>query len=165
MPAAATLPTRRSLVLRALTRNVAGVGLVALHGLLLWQRCADATILEPVVLAKYLGALLLLGGAVAWKRLAPQRLRGRRAVLVFWLVAVLLHAVAPFAAETRDLEGEIVAIVELGLGVPLALAVFALVGATAPSLRALHRVALLDGIAGLVPRRLQVPARAPPCAC
>lgn len=165
MPGPSTLSPRRALGLRVLTRNVARVGIVLLHGLLLWQRCADATILEPVVLAKYLGAVLLLGGAFAYGRLAPARLRGRRAMLVFWLVVAMLHIVAPFSADVRDPEGEIVAIVELGLGLPLALAAFALAGDRAPSLRALYLVRLIGGIAALAPRELRVPARAPPCAC
>lgn len=165
MPTPSTLPPRGGVVLRTLTRNVARAGIVSLHGLLLWQRCADATILEPLVLAKYLGAVLLLAGAFAYRRLAPARLQGRRAVLVFWLVVAMLHLVAPFSAETRNLEAEIVAFVELGLGLPLALAFFVLAGTVTPSLRALHRIGLIGGIAALAPRELRVPARAPPCAC
>ena len=150
--------------MRTALRNAACAALVAFHGLLLWQRCADGTILDAGILAKYLAAALILGGAFAFKRLAPARLQGRRALVVFWLIVLMLHAGAPFSTETRDIQSELVAVVELGLALPLALFVAHRIASSVPSLRVLHLAAITGVIALLDPERIQLPARAPPSA-
>ncbi len=97
------------------------IALVAFHALLLFQRLADATILHPAVLARWGVALALLLGAAVFQRLAPARLRRPRAVVVFWILAFLLHLVAPFDEAATGSKFELTMI----LAVP-ALAVAAL---------------------------------------
>jgi hypothetical protein len=160
-----TSEIRNRAALRTMTRNVAGVALVALHAMLLWQRCTDATILEPVVLAKYAGALLLLASAFAYRRIVPEQLRGRQALLLFWIVTLLLHTVSPMGGELHDVQGEIVAIVELGLALPLAFAAFVATADAAQSLQQLHRVAAQHAFVASASRHLDIPSRAPPRSC
>jgi hypothetical protein len=82
-------------------RRLVGVGSFALtavltifHGRLLWQRLNDGSLLQPVVVARWvLSALLVLALLQLWSKGLPV-LRGRRAG-VLWLVVVVLHAVAP----------------------------------------------------------------------
>lgn len=123
-------------MIRAVLRQSARAGLVLFHVVLLWQRIADASLLDPAVLAKYLGAVALLGGAFVAQRYAPERFRGRRAVLVFWLLVLLLHAFAPAATEARALDSELAAVVQLGVVVPVALAAAHLL--VTPMLQGLH---------------------------
>jgi hypothetical protein len=125
------------------------------HALLLSQRLADSTILEPAVLAKYAAAFLLLAGLWAFQRYAPPHLRDRRAQAVFWLLVLVLHAIAP----SND-----VAIVELALVAPLAIAVFAFRPFHAHALRALHEGLTGNASAVRVRVRVPLPARAPPRA-
>jgi hypothetical protein len=160
-----TSQPRTRAALRTMTRNVAGVAIVALHAALLWQRFADATILDPLVLAKYAGAMLLLISACAYRRIVPQQLRGRQAMLLFWLLALLLHTISPTGAGVSDVQGEIVAIVELGLALPLAFAAFVAAADAAHSLRQLHRINTPRVFAASTSRFLEVPSRAPPFAC
>jgi hypothetical protein len=163
MPAATIPPLRRSGSLPALTRQAAVAALVGFHAVLLWQRCGDATILDPAVLAKYAGALLLLVSALAFRRFAPVRFQGRRSLLVFWLVAVLLHLAGPPPGGPGEVDGGIAAIVELGLSLPLVLAIFVSAGGRARLLREV-RVAMrraFVAIPGL--ENLQLVPRAPPC--
>ena len=143
--------------MRVFARNGGIAAIVAFHALLLWQRCADASILEPVVFAKYAGAALLLIGAAIYRRLSSSRIPSRRAILVFWLIALLLHAVAPFGAETRD-------IVELGLTLPIAFVIVAFIAELVRSLRAVHGIRVANGFATLTPQLIRIPSRAPPLA-
>lgn len=71
--------------------------LTVFHGSLLWQRLTDGSLLQPVVVARWaLSALLVLVLLRLWSRGLPL-LSGRRAGVV-WLVVALLHAMAPAAA-------------------------------------------------------------------
>jgi len=150
--------------MRTTLRNAACAGLVAFHGVLLWQRCADGTILDAGVLARYLGAALIMVGLFVFKRLAPPHLQGRRALVVFWLIVLMLHAGAPFSTGTRDIQGELVAVIELGLALPLALFLAQRIAASASSLRVLHDAAIAGIPVPVDPERIQLPARAPPSA-
>lgn len=76
---------------------------MAFHAFLLVGRFADASIAHPEVLAQWLGALLLGGGALALRRQGSSLVTGRSA-LVFWLLVLLLHVgfgsgLAPTGAE------------------------------------------------------------------
>ena len=139
-------------------RSAAFVGLIAFHGLLLWQRCADATILEPAVLAKYVASLLLLVAARLGHRLIPAHLLGRRAQMVFWLLVIVLHAVAPVG----DVNAEIAAIIEISLGLPLAVAIAAVALAAPP--RQLIPLSSTTCAARSFREHVSLPARAPPFA-
>lgn len=163
MQLSSSLPSVRSDAVRSVLRHSARAGLVLFHAVLLWQRIADSTLLDPVVLAKYLGAVALLGGAVAFRRYAPQHLRGRRALLGFWLVVLLLHAIAPAASSARNLDSELAAVVQLGVVVPMLLATAHLAAVSiAHSLRvsgASPATAFVSAAAVPVAHR---PSRAPP---
>ena len=67
------------------------VALVALyHALLLWQRVADLTLLEPAVAARWLATLILLMVLFRLHHRGVPLIWGRKA-LVFWLLVLLLH--------------------------------------------------------------------------
>lgn len=68
--------------------------LTAFHGRLLWQRLADGSLLQPVVIARWaMSAVLVIALLQLWRKGLPL-LRGRRAG-VLWLVVVVLHVVTP----------------------------------------------------------------------
>lgn len=71
--------------------RIAAIGVVALHASLLWQRIADLSITEPLVLARWCAAAVAAAAALA----LIHRRASWRAWVVFWTVIVLLHAVAP----------------------------------------------------------------------
>lgn len=79
---------------RPLLAVIAGPVLVALvvlyHAVLLWQRVADLTLLEPVVAARWLATFFLLLGLFRLRHRGFPLIWGRKA-LVFWLLVVLLH--------------------------------------------------------------------------
>lgn len=109
----------RSLVAWAATAAVAG--LVGFHVWLLCQRVATASLLEPGVALRWLGAIALLAtGAILHRR---GLLRGNtRAIVVLSLVAALLHGGA--TVEGADyLPAEVLLAAATGCAV-LALAMF-----------------------------------------
>ncbi len=90
-----TIGARRRLV------GLGGFALTAVitvfHGGLLWQRLTDGSMLQPVVVVRWIvSALLVFALLRLWRRGLPV-LRGRRAG-VLWLVVVLLHAFTPGAS-------------------------------------------------------------------
>ena len=134
-------------------RSVAFAALAGFHAVLLWQRFVEGTILEPAVVAKYIASLLLLAGARLLHHLVPAHLLGRRAQMVFWLLVLLLHAVSPDAETTT--------IIEIGLGLPLAVAI-ARVALIAPPRLVLHPASAVCSPARSFRERVPLPARAPP---
>jgi len=89
-----------------------GWALAAHHGWLLARRLVDASILEPLVLLRWAGAVLLVALAADLRRRGISLCRGR-APVVLGLLALLLHVGVPAPAP----EG-----VDLLLVVPLGLA-------------------------------------------
>ncbi len=68
--------------------------LAVFHGRLLWQRLTDGSLLQPVVVARWGVSVLLIAALLRlWSRGLPV-LRGRRAG-VLWLIVALLHAFTP----------------------------------------------------------------------
>lgn len=92
----------RRLALGALC--VAGAALVLQHLVLLVQRFADASIGEPAVLLRWLGAATTLAAAVALRRRGKVPWQGRTG-LAFALAILLLHfgVAAPAASNTSAL--------------------------------------------------------------
>ena len=84
-------------------RRLIGVGGFALtaaitvfHGGLLWQRLSDGSLLEPTVVARWaVSVVLILALLQLWRQGLPL-LRGRRAG-VLWLIVALLHVLTPGA--------------------------------------------------------------------
>ncbi len=105
---------RQRTAARAL-QMIALIALVAFHVVLLAGRLSDASILEPAVLARWGGALALILIASLFQRFAPARLRGRRALIVFWLLAAFLHLFGPLDLDGHQLDLELA----LGLAVPV----------------------------------------------
>jgi hypothetical protein len=76
--------------------------LAAFHVSLLWDRLVDGQLLDPVVAARWLGAVALSAGLVALRRRGVSLVAGRRA-LVVWLLVVFLHwSAEPAVAVTDD---------------------------------------------------------------
>ncbi len=67
------------------------IGLVLFHGLLLWQRIASTTLLEPLVALRWSAAALMLAGFVYLRHAGASVVRGDKAQ-VLWLLVLLLHA-------------------------------------------------------------------------
>lgn len=67
--------------------------LVLFHVLLLARRIGDASLSDPVVALRWLGALLLLASGILHRRSGGSLVAGRGA-LAFWVAVFLLHAFA-----------------------------------------------------------------------
>lgn len=87
---------------RRLLRILAGsltLGLVLFHLRLLWLRVSDQSVLEPVILAKWVITAVLL--AALWRlRTSGFRLLTDKRAGVIWLLALLLHIQAPVIPES-----------------------------------------------------------------
>jgi len=92
---------------RAAWRVLRGAGMLAFaalavfHVSLLWTRLVDGQLLDPLVAARWLGAIALTAGLVALRRRGVSLVAGRRA-LVVWLLVVFLHWSAQPAAAVAD---------------------------------------------------------------
>jgi hypothetical protein len=87
-------PMRLGAALRAPMRWLLALcllGLGAMHGELLLRRLADNSIVEPSVLARWMGAAALLLVARLWRRKTGRSMLTGRSALVFALFAALLH--------------------------------------------------------------------------
>ncbi len=101
--------TRIGRVAQQLLRTAAGAGvagLVAFHGWLLWDRLAGGDLLDPGVAFRWSVAALLVLALAGLQRAGAPLVRGRRA-LVVWLLVALLHwstgtTAAPTAALTSS---------------------------------------------------------------
>lgn len=150
--------------MRSRMRSVAFFGLAGFHALLLWQRVLAGTILGPAVLTKYAGALVLLVAWRAFQHFAGSRARDHRALLIFGLFVVLLHAV-PVSDAVRDLDAELVTVVEVTLAVSLTVAFVVLLARAANNARRVLCFVPIDRVARRSSRaRIPLPARAPPAA-
>ena len=83
------------------------------HAGFLWRRIADYSLTEPLVLARWFGALLLVAVFVAMRRAGSRR--SSRALLVFWLLVAVLHATAPASEPVLDAGGNLALILQTGL--------------------------------------------------
>lgn len=87
-----------------LTVRLAVWALVAFHALLFARRIGDATISDPVVALRWLGAAVLLITGWLHTRRGGSLVAGRGA-LAFWLAVFLLHAFALTPATLPVVEG------------------------------------------------------------
>jgi hypothetical protein len=69
---------------------VMATGLAAFHARLLWDRLAAGELFDPEIALRWSGALFLLVALVALHRAGVSLVKGRRA-LVVWLLVALLH--------------------------------------------------------------------------
>ncbi len=149
--------SRRRVAARAFSASWR-IALIAFHVVLLAGRLSDASILEPAVLARWGGALALILTASLFQRFVPVRLRGRRAVIVFWALAALLHLFGPMEHLGHELDLELT----LGLAIPalaFALLLAAASRAASPARRILVQRSLLLHLA---PALLPAAPRGPP---
>lgn len=108
--------------LGSLALALASLWLIGFHVAIFWNRLADATIAQPEVLARWIGAALLIGAVLAFRRYG--KLRGRHATVVFWLLVAILHVNVPA-------EEQIVTLVQAGIvALPAAFLAFALLALT-----------------------------------
>ena len=110
---------------RTLLRSLLVVVLTAVAGLhlqILAARLADGSVLEPMVVARWLASVAVALVFLRYRRSGLSLLRGRPA-LVFWVVVALLHAV-PSAPAAQAVPGEVFL-----LATPLGLTLAAACGA------------------------------------
>jgi hypothetical protein len=80
--------------------------LFAFHALLLWQRVLDLSLFKPVPAIRWLATAALLIGLYRLRRRGVSLLRGRKAVVLWLLVLLLLVSFwGPLPAATSTFEG------------------------------------------------------------
>ena len=84
--------------LRWIAFSVPIVFLAAFHGALLLGRFADASITRPMVLGRWAFAITLVAAAFIARRF----FRGRRAVIIFWLLVAILHLTIPAGGGSNN---------------------------------------------------------------
>lgn len=99
--------------LRLLALSIPILVLGALHAALLLRRISEASITSPAVLGRWAFALALLIAGLVIQRL-PARRRGRRVVVVFWLLVAMLHLALPTGGAFLDARDEVALLVEAG---------------------------------------------------
>jgi hypothetical protein len=81
---------------------LASMALVVFHAALLWNQIGDGRLLDPAVATRWGVAVLLVGALAALRRAGVPMLWGRRA-LVVWVLVALLHWTASPASELAGL--------------------------------------------------------------
>lgn len=138
---------------------VAMVALLSLfHLALLGEQVADGSLLDPAIAGEWVVGLLLLLGLVRLRRAGLSLMRGR-AALVLWLLLAVLHAVTMVpgdegAGELR-IEQELLAVVPLGLAMR-----FVAEHLAALTLSDDSRLALPPGVARALAARIPILASA-----
>lgn len=94
--------------------------LIAFHALLLMRRIGDATLADPVIALRWLGAAVLLLAGWLHSRRGGSLIAGRGA-LAFWVAVLLLHAfaLAPGAAPVVETPVPVWSLGLLAAAVPL----------------------------------------------
>lgn len=119
--------------------------LVLFHAALFYQRVAEASILQPGVLLRWIGAAAMLVGIFGFRRVVRQPSMRRRAALTFWIAALFLHVVIPADESLLEIGDEVAALAQPSFAfASAALAAIALVGAATTILIALRRVQVLS---------------------
>jgi hypothetical protein len=90
----------RQLDLSAWAGRVAVLLLSGFHAWLFWSHVADGRLLDPAVAARWFAGVLLTVGFVVLRRFGLPLIRGRKAI-VLWLLVALLHAHAVLAPAGR----------------------------------------------------------------
>jgi len=148
--------------LRRAAKVTATLWLSAVHAGFLWRRVADESLTEPLVLARWLGAALVLAVFIMVRRTRSRR--ASPAILVLWLLVALLHAAVPAGDQILDARGDLSLILQTGLAaLPAGLILAALLVALTDRDR---RIAFLLGarpsFAWSLPAGLPDATRAPP---
>jgi hypothetical protein len=148
--------------LRRAASITATLWLSAVHAGFLWRRVADESLTEPRVLARWLGAGLVLAVFIVVRRTRSRR--SSPVILVLWLLVALLHAIVPAGDQILDARGELSLILQTGLAaLPAGLVLAALLIALTERDR---RTAFLPGarqsFAWSLPAGLPDTTRAPP---
>ena len=116
--------------------------LVLFHAALFYQRVAEASILQPGILLRWIGAAAMLVGIFGFRRVVRQPSMRRRAALTFWIAALFLHVAIPADQSLLDLGDEVVALAQPSFA--FALAAVSLLGVAATILIATRRVHVLS---------------------
>jgi hypothetical protein len=130
--------------------------LAAFHGALLLRHFADASIARPMVLGRWVFAIILMAAAFFARRFFS----GRRVVITFWLLVAILHLVVPAGDRVFDAREDIALLVAV---LPALIVVGAAAGKST-SARWPASILVDDVSIGFVPRRLDPfhADRAPP---
>ena len=119
--------------------------LVLFHAALFYQRVAEASILQPGVLLRWIGSAALLAGIFGFRRVVRQPSMRRRAALTFWVAALFLHVAIPAHQRLLDIGDEVVALAQPSFAfASAALAAIALLGVATKILIAVSRVQVLS---------------------
>ncbi len=121
-PASRDDPRRFAVLVRTLLR-IAAAALVVYHAVLLWDRVASLTLLDPVIALRWAAAAALAFGLVRMQLAGVPLLAGRRALIVWTLVALLHAGMAPGAGALAATlaESDAGALLTLGLSALVAL--------------------------------------------
>ena len=95
-------PLRMSRLLTVAPSVIAAAILVAYHLVLLWQRLADLSLLQPAIALRWIATVGLLIGLRRMHAAGLPLVWGRRA-LAFWLLVLLLHVsfLGPLSEEAK----------------------------------------------------------------
>jgi hypothetical protein len=93
------LPSSRARAeVSALLGRVAVLLLSGFHAWLFWSHLAGGRLLEPAVASRWVAGVLLTAGFLGLRRVGVPLVRGRKAV-VLWLLVALLHVHAAWAPQ------------------------------------------------------------------
>jgi hypothetical protein len=119
--------------------------LVLFHAALFYQRVAEASILQPGVLLRWIGSAALLAGMIGFRRVVRQPSLRRRAALTFWIAALFLHVAIPADQSLLEIGDEVVALTQPSFAfVSAALAAIALLAVAGAILISVSRVQVLS---------------------
>jgi hypothetical protein len=93
-----------TVALATLSGRVAILALGGFHAWLFWSHLAGGRLFEPAVAVRWFAGLALVAAFVALRRLGLPVLRGRQAV-VLWLLVALLHVHAAWAPGSTLAQG------------------------------------------------------------
>ena len=97
------------------------------HLLILWSRLSDGSVLEPLVVARWITSVAILATFSGLRRRGVSVFHWR-AALILWLLVILIHGIGlvPGAAALQAMPGEVVlAATPIGVAVASALAAIA----------------------------------------
>lgn len=133
--------TRRVASSLKVVAGLATFALALFHGVLLWARIADGSLLEVKIALEWAAGLVLLAALMRLRRLGMPLHRGRAAIIL-WLLVSLLHAVAVVPGQSGALEFEVDR--QLLLALPFGVVAGAV---------AVHLLSALRSLGGIVPPR------------
>jgi uncharacterized membrane protein len=107
--------------------GLATLWLVVFHAALLYSRVADASIVQPGVLARWIASFFLIAGGIAAVRYARTQRRARHAAFVIGVLILLLHFTIPMDERLLSTPEDLAVVLQVAASVaPAALLLTAL---------------------------------------